>query len=167
METQEFVSIAPWTLIFQIANLLLLMVLFKKYLFKPVTEILEKRGREIENHYHEAESAELQAKELKSTYESKMKGAREEADEIMRRAELNAAQRSETMLQQASAQAATIKKKADAEIQMERQKAFQETKNELSGIALDIASQILDREVRQEDHAAMIDDFIKNVGEGT
>ena len=42
METQSFVSIAPWTLIFQITNLLLLMLLFKKFLFKPVTDILEK-----------------------------------------------------------------------------------------------------------------------------
>ena len=41
MEVQQFISIAPWTIIFQILNLLLLMVLFKKYLFKPVTEILE------------------------------------------------------------------------------------------------------------------------------
>ena len=57
METQPFVSIAPWTLIFQIANLLLLMVLFKKYLFKPVTEILEKRKQEIEGHYQEAEDS--------------------------------------------------------------------------------------------------------------
>ena len=51
MEVQQFISIAPWTVIFQILNLLLLMVLFKKYLFKPVTEILKKRQAEIERHY--------------------------------------------------------------------------------------------------------------------
>ena len=57
MEVQQFISIAPWTIIFQILNLLLLMVLFKKYLFKPVTEILEKRQAEIEGHYQEAQQA--------------------------------------------------------------------------------------------------------------
>ena len=58
-----------------------------------------------------------------------------------------------------------MKKKAADDIQMEKQKAFREAKGELSGIALDIASQILDREVSENDHAAMIEDFIKNVGE--
>ena len=81
MEVQQFISIAPWTIIFQILNLLLLMVLFKKYLFKPVTEILEKRQAEIEGHYQEAQQAETDAKAMKADYESKMAGARQEADQ--------------------------------------------------------------------------------------
>ena len=48
MEVQKFISIAPWTMIFQLINLLILMVAFKKYLFKPVLAILEKRREEIE-----------------------------------------------------------------------------------------------------------------------
>lgn len=165
METQPFVSIAPWTLIFQIANLLLLMVLFKKYLFKPVTEILEKRKQEIEGHYQEAEDAEHKAIELKTAYEGRMKGAREEAEQIVKSATDNAAQLSENMLRETSEQVERMKKKAADDIQMEKQKAFREAKGELSGIALDIASQILDREVSENDYAAMIEDFIKNVGE--
>ena len=47
MEVQQFISIAPWTLIFQIANLLLLMVLFKKYLFAPVMAVLKSAGRKL------------------------------------------------------------------------------------------------------------------------
>ena len=58
MEVQKFISIAPWTMIFQLINLLILMVAFKKFLFKPVMAILEKRRAEIEGHYEEAEKAE-------------------------------------------------------------------------------------------------------------
>ena len=86
MEVQQFISIAPWTVIFQILNLLLLMVLFKKYLFKPVTEILEKRQAEIEGHYQEAQQAETDAKAMKADYESKMAGARQEADRVIKTA---------------------------------------------------------------------------------
>ena len=86
MEVQQFISIAPWTIIFQILNLLLLMVLFKKYLFKPVTEILEKRQAEIEGHYQEAQQAETDAKAMKADYESKMAGARQEADRVIKTA---------------------------------------------------------------------------------
>ena len=165
METQSFVSIAPWTLIFQIANLLLLMLLFKKFLFKPVTDILEKRRLEIEGHYEKAETAESRAMELKSTYETRMKGAREEAESIVKSATANAHQLSESMLKETEERVERMKRKASADIEMEKQKAFQEAKGELSGIALDIASQILDREVKSEDHTALIEDFIRNVGE--
>ena len=165
METQQFVSIAPWTLIFQIANLLLLMILFKKFLFKPVTDILEKRKQEIENHYQQAEDAENTASALKTEYEERMKGARQEAESIVKTATDNAAHLSESMLRETSKQVEQMKQKAASDIEMEKQKAFQEAKGELSGIALDIASQILDREVSEKDHEAMIDDFIKNVGD--
>ena len=86
MDVQQLVSIAPWTMIFQILNLLLLTVLFKKFLFKPVTEILDKRKSEIENHYSEAEKAENDAKTLKQGYEAKMAGARQEADQVIKTA---------------------------------------------------------------------------------
>ena len=165
METQPFVSIAPWTLIFQIANLLLLMVLFRKFLFKPVTDILERRRQEIEGHYERATAAESEALELKSAYETRMKGAREEAETIVKNATENAAQLSDTMIRETQERVERMKKRASEDIELEKQKAFQEAKGELSGIALDIASEILDREVTDRDHTAMIEDFIRNVGE--
>ena len=82
MEVQKFISIAPWTMIFQLINLLILMVAFKKYLFKPVLAILEKRREEIESTYDEAAKAESAAKTMKADYESKLAGAREEADRV-------------------------------------------------------------------------------------
>ncbi len=166
METQPFVSIAPWTLIFQIANLLLLMLLFRKFLFKPVLGILEKRRLEIEGHYQEAETAEREAKTLRSDYEGRMRGARAEAEQIVKTAEASAQQMSASVLSEANEQAERVRRRADQEIQLERQKAMHEAKQELSGIALDIASQILNREISEADHKAMIDDFIQNVGEG-
>lgn len=167
MEVQQFISIAPWTIIFQILNLLLLMVLFKKYLFKPVTEILEKRQAEIEGHYQEAQQAETDAKAMKADYESKMAGARQEADRVIRTATESANAMSTNIVEDARAQAAQIKNRAKNEIEIERRRAFENMKGELSGIALDIASQVIEREVNEKDHEAFINEFIKNVGEAS
>lgn len=167
MEVQAFISIAPWTMIFQLINLLLLMVAFKKYLFKPVTEILEKRRAEIEGHYEEAEKAETAAKTMKADYESKMAGAREEADRVIKTATDSANAMSRGIVEDARAQAAQLKRRAESEIEMERRKAFDEVKGELSGIALDIAEQVIDREVKEKDHETFIEEFIKNVGEAS
>ena len=167
MEVQQFISIAPWTVIFQILNLLLLMVLFKKYLFKPVMEILEKRQAEIEGHYQEAQQAETDAKAMKADYESKMAGARQEADRVIKTATESANAMSASIVEDARTQADQIKRRAQTEIDLERRRAFDEVKGELSGIALDIASQVIEREVNEKDHEAFIDEFIKNVGEAS
>ena len=167
MEVQQFISIAPWTVIFQILNLLLLMVLFKKYLFKPVMEILEKRQAEIEGHYQEAQQAETDAKAMKADYESKMAGARQEADRVIKTATESANALSASIVEDARTQADQLKRRAQTEIDLERRRAFDEVKGELSGIALDIASQVIEREVNEKDHEAFIDEFIKNVGEAS
>ena len=167
MEVQQFISIAPWTVIFQILNLLLLMVLFKKYLFKPVMEILEKRQAEIEGHYQEAQQAETDAKAMKADYESKMAGARQEADRVIKTATESANAMSASIVEDARTQADQLKRRAQIEIDLERRRAFDEVKGELSGIALDIASQVIEREVNEKDHEAFIDEFIKNVGEAS
>ena len=167
MEVQQFISIAPWTVIFQILNLLLLMVLFKKYLFKPVMEILEKRQAEIEGHYQEAQQAETDAKAIKADYESKMAGARQEADRVIKTATESANAMSASIVEDARTQADQLKRRAQTEIDLERRRAFDEVKGELSGIALDIASQVIEREVNEKDHEAFIDEFIKNVGEAS
>ncbi len=167
MEVQQFISIAPWTIIFQILNLLLLMVLFKKYLFKPVTEILEKRQAEIEGHYQEAQQAETDVKAMKADYESKMAGARQEADRVIKTATESANAMSASIVEDARTQADQLKRRAQTEIDLERRRAFDEVKGELSGIALDIASQVIEREVNEKDHEAFINEFIKNVGEAS
>ncbi|MDD7173854.1 MAG: F0F1 ATP synthase subunit B [Clostridiales bacterium] len=167
MEVQKFISIAPWTMIFQLINLLILMVAFKKFLFKPVMAILEKRRAEIEGHYEEAEKAETAAKTMKADYEEKMAGAREEADRVIRTATESANAMSQSIVSDAREQAGQIKRRAESEIEMERRKAFDEVKGELSGIALDIAQQVIEREVKEKDHEAFINEFIENVGEAS
>lgn len=167
MEVQKFISIAPWTMIFQLINLLILMVAFKKFLFKPVMAILEKRRAEIEGRYEEAEKAETAAKTMKADYEEKMAGAREEADRVIRTATESANAMSQSIVSDAREQAGQIKRRAESEIEMERRKAFDEVKGELSGIALDIAQQVIEREVKEKDHEAFINEFIENVGEAS
>ena len=154
-------------MIFQLINLLILMVAFKKYLFKPVMAVLEKRRAEIEGHYEEAEKAESAAKTMKASYEQKMSGAREEADRVIRTATESANAMSESIVSDAREQASQLKRRAETEIEMERRRAFDEVKGELSGIALDIAQQVIEREVSEKDHEAFINEFIENVGEAS
>ena len=88
-------------------------------------------------------------------------------DVYKRQAQKDAAARSEAMIQEAQTQAAGIKAKAEADIAQEKKKAVNDIKNEIGGIAMDIAGKVIEREISEEDHKKLIDEFIENVGEAS
>ena len=63
-EFQELVTVAPWTLIFQICNLLILTFGVKKLLFQPVRKIMAQRREQIDDTYAQAEKAQGEAQAL-------------------------------------------------------------------------------------------------------
>lgn len=164
-QVQEFVSLAPWTLIFQICNLLLLMLLMKKFLFKPVQNILNKRRQVLEDIFEEANADRESAAQMKAEYTQKMSQAREEADAVVRRAVDEAGRRSDEIITEAQQAAAYVKKKAQADIEQERRSAFDALKGDISGMAVDIAEKMVGREINAQDQQALIDDFLKNAGD--
>ena len=101
-EYLPFVSIDTWTMIFTWANLLILFLLLKKFLFKPVTKILDERAEEIENSYKQAEETNDKALSLKSEYEEKLLSAKNEADGIIKSAVETADRRSESIVNEAN-----------------------------------------------------------------
>lgn len=163
----DFISIDAWTMFAQWANLCILFVLFKKFLFKPVQDILAKRQAEIDNAFTEAEQAEQSAKEMKAEYETRLSSAKEEAADIVKSATQRAAQRSEEMLGATKAEISALRQKADVEIETDRKKAAGELKGDIAGIALDIAGKVVEKEIDPAMHKALIDAFIDQVGDAS
>jgi len=162
---QEFFSIVPWTIIFQYCNLLILCLLVKKFLFKPVMKVLAQRQAEIDGIYDAANQDRASAAQLKQDYDRHMAGAREEADQVMKSALESASRRSDAIIDDAQQQAAGMIRRAESEIEQERVKAFSEVKKELSGMAVDIAEQMVSRELNADDQDKLVDEFIRNAGE--
>lgn len=165
MQTQNLVGLVPWTLIAQICNLFIQVYLIKRFLFKPINEILAKRKAKADAEIQQAEQAKNEAQAMKAEYEQNMLEAKTRANEILTTAQKTASITSEEMLKEASQQAAAIKEKAEADIAQEKRKAVNELKNEIGGIAMEIAGKVIEREISEKDHEKLIDDFITNVGE--
>lgn len=160
-ETQDLVTIVPWTLIAQICNLFIQMFLIKKFLFKPVREILAKRQEKADAEIRQAEADKAEAAVIKQTYEKNMLEAREKASELLASAQKTATAKSDDIIREANEQAVAIKARAEADIAQERRKAVNEIKDEIGSMAMEIAGKIIEREVNQNDHAKLIDEFIE------
>ena len=166
-EYVDLVSIMPWEMITQLCNLLILTLLVKKFLFKPVQKILAERQAAADAVLSEARAAKERAETMQAGYEESMAGARDEAARIVEDATRAAGQRSEELLAEAAASARRMKERAESEIEQERKKALNEVKDEIGGMAMEIASKVVEREIDEKDHQALIDEFIKNVGDAS
>ncbi len=162
MKTQELVTIIPWTFIAQILNLFIQIYFIKRFLFKPVHEILQKRQEKADAELKSARQAREEAETMKSEYESSMASARQEAAGIIDRAEKDAESRADKMIREAEAQAAAMKAKAESDIQQEKKKALNEVKDQIGGLVMDIAGKVVEKEISEEDHARLISEFIEN-----
>lgn len=167
MQVQDLVTLVPWTLVAQILNLFIQAYLIKRFLFKPINEVLEKRRAKADAQIKEAEDARSEAQEMKERYEQDMAQAREKASEILTNAQRSADARSEEILREAGEAARSMREKAQADIEQEKKKAVNEIKNEIGSVAMEIAGKVIEREISEEDHRRLIDEFIENVGEAT
>ena len=162
---QSLVTVNPVTLIAQICNLFIQLLIFKRFFLDKVKAILDQRREAADREITDAEAAKAEALAIKETYEQNMKEARAKADDILVSAQRSAAVRSEEIISQAQAAAAQIKSKASSDIEMEKKKAINDAKNEISGLAMAIAGKVVGRELNADDQAGMIDRFIDELGD--
>ena len=167
MQVQQLVSIVPWTLVAQILNLFLQAYLIKKFLLKPINEVLEKRKAKADAEIADAQNAKTEALEMKERYEKDIANARDEAGEILSSAKRSADLQSEKILADAKADADSMRAKALTDIEQEKKKAVNDMKSEIGSVAMEIAGKVIEREINEEDHRKLIDEFIENVGEAS
>ena len=114
--------------------------------------------------YSDAESSKAAAVEMKAEYEEKLSSANEESEEILKKAVRRAQLREEEILKEAGVKAERVLERAEEQIELEKKQAINDVKNQVSGMAIDIAAAIIERDIDRSEHEAMIDEFINNMG---
>lgn len=162
---QSLVTVNPVTLIAQICNLFIQLLIVKIFFLDKIKAVLDKRRETADKQIADAEAAKSEAAAIKQTYEENMRQAKTKADDMILSAQKTAAQRSEEIISQAQKQAAQVKTKAASDIEMEKKKAINEAKNEISELAMAIAGKVVARELNDADQDGMIDRFIEELGD--
>ena len=164
MEFKSVVTIS-WELLFQIINTVILFIVLKKILFKPVLNIIDSREEGIKNDIATGQQAKNEGLALKAEYEQKLAVAKKEGQEIIKQATLRAEQKSDEILSTAKEEASNLKDRASKDIAQEREKVMNELKNDISSIAILAASKVIEEDIDQSKHEEMINKFIEEVGE--
>ena len=154
---QSFIGVDFWTALFTLLNFLLILFVGKRFLWGPVTKMIKDRQKEIDDLYADANAARTSAKAKETEYQQKLSAAVETGDRIVKEAVARGNAREEEILHRANAEAAAIP--------MEKKKALNDAKDEISQIAVIIAGKVVGRQLTAEDHSKLVDDFIDGLGE--
>ena len=164
-EFESFIGVNFWTGLFTLLNFLAVLFVGKRFLWGPVTKIIRERQQEIDDMYTKAGEAKEQAKLLRQEYEDKLSVATETSERLVKEAVARGQAREEEILRQANAEADAIRRKASADIAQEKKKAINEAKDEISVIAMAVATKVVGRELGDADQAGLVDSFIDELGD--
>ena len=162
---ESFIGINFWTALFVLLNTTVLYLVLRKFLFVPVMNMIQARQEEIDTMYLEADNAKQGALALEAEYKEKLFQAAVTGERMVKEAMERGHSREEEILRQANAEASAIMAKASADIALEKKKALNDAKDEISDIAMAIAEKVVGRELNGEDHADLVNSFIDQLGE--
>lgn len=165
MQSLEIISVNIWSVLISLANLVILFLLMKKFLYKPVHKMLDERQKAIDKSYKDADDAKRIAEEDRDEWEQKMQSAENKADEILQNATANASRRSDAIIAEAKTRADGIMRNAENEAELTRIKAEDDIKSDIVDISVSLSEKLLSREINADDHKAFIDSFIEEIGE--
>ncbi len=163
---ESFIGVNFWTALVTLINFLLLFFVAKHFLIGPVMKIIKDRQDEIDGLYAEANSAKSDAQAMQAEYQAKLGQAQATSDRIVKEAVARGQAREEEIIRQANAEASAIMDKASADIAMEKRKALNDAKDEISDIAMAIAGKVVGRELKAADQSKLVDEFINGLGDG-
>ena len=155
-----------WSIIWNIVNILVLFLLLKIFLFKPITKMMESRTAEIENNLKDAEEQKAKARQLTAHYEEKLEGARAEAAQIVSDARQRGQQEYSNILKTATQDAQKERERSRAEMAQEREDMLRGVQENITELVLLTASKLSQKELDQESDRKLVDSFLSETDGG-
>lgn len=162
---EAFVGVNFWTALFVLLNTLTIYFVAKKFLFKPVMEMIQSRQQEIDEMYADAEAAKANANAMETEYKNRLVTAQETGDNLVKEAMARGRNREEEIIRQANREADAIREKAARDIDREKKKALNDAKDEISSIALEIAGKVVGEAMDGDQQQRLVDKFLADLEE--
>jgi F-type H+-transporting ATPase subunit b len=152
-------------LISQIVNFVLLLIILRMFLYKPIVGMLDRRREKIKTDLQEAEQARSQAETAKQEYEKQLEEAREERRSILAQATEQAEKMREEILTKARAEAQELVTKTQDEMEYQRRQALLGAQDQMVDLAIAAAAKVVGESLDEQVHRRLIQGFIAEVGD--
>ena len=157
-------SISGSTYLFSIFNIIVLFILLKLILFKPISKMMSERTEKIKKNINDAENNKVETEKIKNQHQQQLEKLKEETNTIINNAHQKAQSEAEELIKKAKHEAALLLAKAREQGGAEVQKALENVKNQVAGLALQAASKVIQKNMDNESNKKLVEDFINEVG---
>jgi F-type H+-transporting ATPase subunit b len=162
----EMLKIDPWNALFIVINLLVLCVLMRIFLFKPLMGVLEKRDKLIKDDLSNAAEAKKKAAAILKEHEDSMASVKEESAALLSQAKERAGNEYDRIVGSAKEEADRIIEHANEAAQQSYNKAVAGAEGHITELAIDAAQKLLQKNSNEELNSTLYDSFIEETGEG-
>ena len=151
-------------MIYYIVLFLILMWLIKLVAWKPLYKVLKQRSEHITNNINSAEQSRKKAQKLANQRQEALDNSHNEASGIIDDAKNAGQSQRQRIIESANSDAQTLKQNAQKSIEQQRQDVLAGTKNDVADLSIEIASKIIQKELKPKDQKALIDSYIEGLG---
>jgi len=149
--------------IWTVVDLLILFLLMKKFLFGPVTAMLDQRAAAINADLDDAKAQKQAADVLLADHERQIGEARAEAGRIVADAKRRAEAAYEQKLAQAQEEIQRMQQQAARQIEADRRAMLAQTRREIARLSLLAASKVAQQRMDADNEFALVDDFLSEM----
>ena len=161
--SNPLVQLDPGLFIWTILTFLILFFVLSKFAWKPLLTLLESRENTIKSSLEDAEKAKQELERLNIESEAIISEARSEAQSIRVEAKSAAEKIKADIMAQAGEDAKKLRDETEKQIQVEKDKAIGEIRQEVVGLTITVAEKVIRKNLSKEDNQDLIEDSLKNL----
>lgn len=144
-----------------------LFMLMSYLVFNPARELMKKRQARIQDTMDHAAREQQEAETFKAEYESKLKNAGNEVEEILSEGRKKALKRENEILEEADIEAKRIAERARKDAELEKSKMQDEFKKEMVSVAAAIAGRFISESIDNSKQAELVEEALNEMGDET
>jgi len=155
----------PGLMIWTAISFVILLVLLLKVAYKPITKALKRREDTIRDSLEEAKKTRESAEALLEDYKKQLAQAREGAHKILSEGKTLGENVKKEIIQKAHEESNQIVKRAQEEIEFQKEKALTDLKERIADLTIMAASKVIEKSLDKKDHERLLEEYISKVGE--
>jgi F-type H+-transporting ATPase subunit b len=155
----------PGLIIWTLISFFILLILLKKVAFPPILKGMKKREETIKQQLEEAQKTKKEAENLLEDYRRQLAEARSEAQKIINEGKSLGENMRKEIVQKAQSESNQIVKRAQEEIELQKQKAILELQEKIADLSIMAASKIINKSLNTEDNRRLVEEYVSKVGD--
>lgn len=151
------------TLLLQIANFVVMVVILTRFFFKPVIKALDERSKRVTSALEEAEKREKEAQDMHAEYETRLREANEWVANMKQKAQEELEQTKQQLIAEAQSEIQQLRTKAEGEIEESRQHAILQHRRELGQLVTTLSARLIREAGSDAFQSATVTEFLKRL----